>query len=89
VAKRTTLGSPPASGRPIAAAPVGSGGRRPASPFSFFQESRAELRKVTWPTRQEALNLTVAVLGMTIFLAIFLGLTDGLLDQIIKPLIGQ
>ena len=62
--------------------------RAPASPLTFFQESRAELRKVTWPTRQEASNLTVAVIGMTAGIAIFLGLIDGGLDQIIKPLIG-
>ena len=62
--------------------------RAAGSPLTFFQESRAELRKVTWPTRQEATNLTVAVIGMTAGIAIFLGLIDGGLDQIIKPLIG-
>jgi preprotein translocase subunit SecE len=87
VAKRTTLSGQPATGtgRPLVAAP----GRKPPSPFRFFVESRAELRKVTWPTRQEAGNLTIAVVGMTIFLAAFLGLIDGILDKIIAPLIGR
>jgi preprotein translocase subunit SecE len=62
--------------------------RAAPSPVTFFQESRAELRKVTWPTRQEATNLTIAVCGMTIGIAAFLGLVDGTLDRIIKPLIG-
>lgn len=62
--------------------------RHGTSPVTFFQESRAELRKVTWPTRQEAMNLTVAVIGMTAGIAVFLGLVDGALDKIIKPLIG-
>lgn len=83
-------------GRPRPAAP-GGGGRSPGgdgvtrptlSPLTFFQESRAELRKVTWPTRQEAMNLTTAVIGMTVALAIFLGLIDAGLDQLITKLIG-
>lgn len=70
---------------------AGSGsseGPRRGSPVAFLQESRAELRKVTWPTREEAMNLTVAVIGMTVGLAAFLGLIDAILDFIVKPLIG-
>jgi preprotein translocase subunit SecE len=55
---------------------------------TFFQESRSELRKVTWPTRQEALNLTVAVIAMTVFIAAFLGIIDEILTRIIQPLIS-
>jgi preprotein translocase subunit SecE len=62
--------------------------RNAPSPVTFFQESRSELRKVTWPTRQEAMNLTIAVIGMTVGLAAFLGLIDATLDYVIKPLIG-
>jgi len=42
----------------------------------YFKETRAELRKVTWPTRQEALNLTLIVVGFTIFMAALLGIID-------------
>ncbi len=56
--------------------------------LTFFQEARAELRKVTWPTRQEAMNLTVAVVAMTIGISAFLGIIDTALDYLIKPLIG-
>jgi preprotein translocase subunit SecE len=62
--------------------------RRGPNLVSFFQESRAELRKVTWPTREQAMNLTAAVVAMTIFLAVFLGLIDTILDYVIKPIIG-
>jgi preprotein translocase subunit SecE len=62
--------------------------RQAASLVTFFQESRAELRKVTWPTRQETLNLTGAVIAMTVGLAAFLGIIDKVLDLIISPLIG-
>ena len=42
----------------------------------YFQNTIAELRKVHWPTRKEAWNLTKLVLGVTIVMAIFLGLLD-------------
>jgi preprotein translocase subunit SecE len=55
---------------------------------TFFQESRAELRKVTWPTREQTINLTVAVIVMTVGIAVFLGIIDTSLDYLIKPLLG-
>jgi preprotein translocase subunit SecE len=42
----------------------------------YLKETRAELKKVSWPTRQEALNLTLIVVGFTIFMAALLGLID-------------
>lgn len=69
------------------AATAGVGERR-TSIITFFQESRAELRKVTWPTRQETQNLTVAVIGMTLGIAAFLGAIDSALDYLVKPLLG-
>jgi len=54
----------------------------------FVAESRSELRKVTWPTRQETMNLTAAVIAMTVGIAAFLGLIDSLLDLLVKPVLG-
>lgn len=51
----------------------------------YFKETRAELRKVHWPTRQEALNLTVIVLSVTVAMAILLG---GVLDPLFTWLSG-
>jgi preprotein translocase subunit SecE len=45
---------------------------------SYLRETWFELRKVSWPTRSEALNLTVIVIVVTSFLAIVLGLMDRL-----------
>lgn len=79
--------APAAGNRPSAAEALARRGNGP-SITTFFQESRAELRKVTWPTRQEAMNLTVAVVAMTIFIAAFLGIIDEVLTRIIQPIIG-
>jgi preprotein translocase subunit SecE len=42
----------------------------------YFRETWAELKKVRWPTRQEAQNLTLIVLAVTIGMAAILGLMD-------------
>jgi preprotein translocase subunit SecE len=42
----------------------------------FFRESIGELRKVNWPTWQEAKNLTIIVLIVTLGMSSFLGLLD-------------
>jgi len=45
----------------------------------FFQESFAELKKVTWPSRDEATASTKVVLISVIIIAAILGLVDFLL----------
>ena len=47
----------------------------------FFQESYAELRKVTWPSREEVGASTKIVLISVVLIAIALGLVDFLLFQ--------
>ena len=42
----------------------------------YFRETVGELRKVTWPTRQEAMNLTTIVLIVIGVMSLFLGLLD-------------
>lgn len=42
----------------------------------YFKETWVELKKVSWPTRREALNLTLLVLAATAFMALFLGVID-------------
>ncbi|HEC35819.1 MAG TPA: preprotein translocase subunit SecE [Anaerolineae bacterium] len=42
----------------------------------YLRETRAELQKVKWPTRQETWRLTQIVLVVTVVMAIFLWLMD-------------
>lgn len=42
----------------------------------YFRETRSELRKVVWPTRQEATNLTIIVLAVTALMSALLGFLD-------------
>ena len=42
----------------------------------FYRETIGELRKVSWPTREEAYNLTFIVIIVLIAMAILLGSVD-------------
>ena len=54
----------------------------------YFREARAEMRKVTWPTREEALHLTGIVLAVTVAMAILLWVLDILFTGVMSALIG-
>jgi preprotein translocase subunit SecE len=53
----------------------------------YFRETWAELKKVRWPTRQEAQNLTLVVLAVTVTMAAILGLMDAFYSWLFKGLI--
>ncbi len=44
--------------------------------FKFVNDIISELKKVTWPTRQEATYLTTLVIIFTVAVAIVLGVID-------------
>jgi preprotein translocase subunit SecE len=54
----------------------------------FYRETMAELRKVSWPTRQEAINLTKVVLVVIFAMGAFLGLLDYLFTQLFGLILG-
>jgi len=54
----------------------------------YLQDTRAELRKVHWPTRQEAESLTKIVLAVTVSMAAFMGLLDYLFSLELRGLIN-
>jgi len=42
----------------------------------FFQESKQELKRVNWPTKQETVRYTLFVIGFSLAFAAFLGVFD-------------
>jgi len=55
--------------------------------FGFFSETKQELKKVVWPTRNELMGSTLAVIVTTLILAAFIGTVDIILSQIIQRII--
>jgi len=54
----------------------------------YLRDTRAELRKVHWPTQEEAWNLTKIVLAVTVSMAAFMGLLDYLFSLQLRGLIN-
>lgn len=50
--------------------------KKVGSRFRFITNIISELRKVTWPTRQEAIRLTIMVLIVCAVVGVFLALAD-------------
>lgn len=44
--------------------------------LSYFKGTRTELRRVNWPSREEATRLTIIVLVVTFSMSVLLGLMD-------------
>lgn len=55
----------------------------------FLKESRIEVRKVVWPTRQETMQATLMVVALVFLVGIILWLLDMLLFWGISLLTGQ
>jgi preprotein translocase subunit SecE len=50
----------------------------------FLREVKVELKKVTWPTRQQTLGSTVVVIILVLLIAAFLGIVDTLLSSLVR-----
>lgn len=55
--------------------------------FAFAKESVRETKKVVWPTRKEAGQITAVVFGFVVVMAIFLWGTDKLLEFLLYDLV--
>lgn len=56
--------------------------------IKYLKETRAELKKVNWPSRQEATNLTLIVLAVTTFMALLLGTIDYIFRKLFELILG-
>ena len=56
--------------------------------LKYLRETRAEMRKVTWPTREEAINLTIIVLVVTIAMSLFLWTLDNIFSSLVGLIVG-
>jgi preprotein translocase subunit SecE len=46
----------------------------------YIKDSYVELKKVTWPTKKETTNYTILVIGISLAIAVFIGVLDYLLN---------
>ena len=58
------------------------------TPIEFFKQVRSETQKVSWPTRKETMQSTIAVFVMVVVASLFLFADDQVLAWIIKMILN-
>ena len=61
--------------------------KEPNAVVKYFYDTRAELRRVTWPTREETRKLTIIIVVVTLAMAIFLGTLDYIFQGLVAGII--
>ncbi len=54
----------------------------------FLMDVKVEVKKVTWPSRKEAIGGTMVVLVVVFLIALFLGILDTILSKIVESVIS-
>lgn len=56
---------------------------------NYFVGSYAEMKKVTWPTKQQTINYSLLVIGLSIGMAVFFAVLDYIFNLGITTLISR
>lgn len=54
---------------------------------TYFKEVRAEMKHVSWPSRRQVVIYTAVVIGISLGVAVYLGLLDYLFAAVIQKII--
>ena len=54
---------------------------------TYLKDSMEEMKKVTWPTKKETYNYTLLIIGISLVMALFLGLLDQVFSMGIKAIL--
>jgi preprotein translocase subunit SecE len=55
--------------------------------INYLQDTRGELKHVSWPTRRQSIVLTAVVIVISILVAVFLGFFDYLFSLILQKFV--
>ena len=54
----------------------------------FLKEVLGELRKVTWPSKDELVGSTIVTIVVSLVVAIFIGIVDRILTLVVRAIFG-
>ena len=54
------------------------------NPLSYLKESKSELNKVVWPTKQETIRLTLVVLVVSVIVGAYIAGLDAFFTMLIE-----
>lgn len=60
-----------------------------SAPVEFIREVKVELASVKWPSRQETAKLTAMVIGVSLFVALYIGGLDLAFTSLIQSIINR
>jgi len=55
---------------------------------SYLQDVLIELKKVSWPRREQAIKMTAVVIGASLLVGLYIGGLDLLFTSVLGSLIG-
>ena len=70
-------------------AAVPAGPSKISSLLRYFEDSKTELGKVSWPTRKEVRITAIAVLVLVVIMSIFLGLVDFIFAGLMQAVLNM
>ena len=59
-----------------------------ANTQEFIEGVQAEMKKVTWPDREQLRNATAVILVFVIILAIIIGIMDQVFSALVRGIVG-
>jgi len=62
-------------------------GNIPGKITTFLKEVRLEMKKVSWPTRQQTIRYTLIVIGVSLAVAAFLGALDFIFNTLLTKFV--
>lgn len=57
--------------------------------IGFLGEAKSELLRVNWPSRKEVIHYTLLVVGISVFVAVFLGTLDTTFSWLVEKFLLQ
>jgi preprotein translocase subunit SecE len=57
------------------------------NPVSYIKEVSSELKKVTWPSRKQTIDMTIVVVTISLVVAVYLTGVDFILNRVITAII--
>lgn len=85
---RTNKSGKAPKGRGPVGGPAEFGRRFTEGISQFVYDTRTELRKVVWPTREQTMNLTGLVIAVSLGVAAFIGAIDFVSQRFFQLLLG-
>lgn len=57
--------------------------------FSYLQEVKSEMSRVTWPNRKQVLDLTALVIAISIIVGVYVGGLDFVFTNVLNKILGR